>query len=96
MQRLMAKWNQFQSNKKMNKLWTEYKRAAQLGYKDTEWDRDKVLKSQKLNSFLAQFKQVALDYVDKQRSNPHLEKLFTEIADLLSILLEQISKYRVS
>jgi hypothetical protein len=32
MQRLLDKWNQFQSNKKMNKLWSEYKRAAQLEY----------------------------------------------------------------
>ena len=55
--------------------------------------RDSVLKSQKLNSFLAQFKQVALGYMDKQKTNPKLEKLFTEIADLLSILIEQISKY---
>lgn len=51
-----------------------------------------MLKNKKLNSFLAQFKQVALNYLEKQKTNPRLEKLFTEIADLLSILIEQVSQ----
>ncbi len=31
MQKLLDKWRQFQSNKKMTKLWSEYKKAAKLG-----------------------------------------------------------------
>ncbi len=32
MQKLLDKWHLFQSNKKMTKLWKEYKKAAKLGY----------------------------------------------------------------
>lgn len=77
----------------MNNLWEEYKRAAKLGYKkELSIFRDKVLQNQKLNSFLSQFKQVAIDYLDKQKTNPKLEKFFTEISELLSIIIEQISE----
>jgi hypothetical protein len=54
---------------------------------------NKLAKYEKLNSFLQQFKELAVDYFQKNKGNVKIERFFTDIADLLTTLIDEISTY---
>ena len=79
------KWKNYTAYRKLNNLWSDYKKIAQLNN-----DSETLVRFKK---FLDQAHKIIQEYIDKNDNKQQIEELIGESTEVLSILFDYMSKY---